>query len=401
MKYAEVIRCALTFTLVHTCTSLTTLSKLPPHAGYHGAGADPNKPFFEGWYLRLITKTQGSIALIFHVFDPHTRRQSLRRGVGMQIISPVGTAFTESSDLTTFRASSRDLEIRNFFPSSRDYFRLTENQASGRATSAQGEVMSAEFCFDILPEIGWGGGDDARQYSTAGWLAAFPVFEPHYQVLISKGKAVGSLSTTNRDGIETLFNLTDATVYLEKNWGGSFPSQWWWIQCNTFRNGLCLTSTGGRRNLPFLNQEEEEVALVALHWNGKFLPFPTVSWSVRWGEWKVEGEYGDYSVKLEGTCDDTGIPVKCPTLSGMDEIARETFHGEIRVMLYEKGALILDETSCEACLEVGGLPWSSMIWKGEPAMKEPLKSLVMNVELERRASDILQLARVFVDIPGL
>ena len=188
---------------------------------------------------------------------------------------------------------------------------------------------------------------------------------------------------------------------LPPNFAPTHILQNWFICQEKIRNGLCLTSTGGRRNLPFLNQEEEEVALVALHWNGKFLPFPTVSWSVRWGEWKVEGEYGDYSVQLEGTCDDTGIPVKCPTLSGMDEIARETFHGEIRVMLYEKGALILDETSCEACLEVGGLPWSSMIWKGESAMKEPLKSLVMNVELERRASDILQLARVFVDIPGL
>ena len=29
------------------------LNKLPPHAGYHGTGANPQKPFFEGWYMRL------------------------------------------------------------------------------------------------------------------------------------------------------------------------------------------------------------------------------------------------------------------------------------------------------------------------------------------------------------
>ena len=257
-----------------------------------------------------------------------------------------------------------------------------------------------EYDFDIFPQIGWGGGPDARQYSTAGWLAAFPVFEPHYQVLISKGKAMGSLSVCDDTGIKKTYDLDNATVYLEKNWGGSFPSKWWWIQCNTFKSGLCLTSTAARRTLPFL-KDEEEVGLVALHVDGKFLPFPTVAWTVRWGEWNVEGEYGDYSVKLRGNYSDKGVTVKCPTSSGMEDIAMETFQGNIRVLLYKKGSLVLDETSNEACLEVGGIPWSSRSWSGESAMKEPLKSIVMNVELERKASDLLQLASVFVDIPGL
>lgn len=236
--------------------------------------------------------------------------------------------------------------------------------------------------------------------STAGWLAAFPVFEPHYQVLISKGRASGSLSVQGRDGKDVIYDLNDATVYLEKNWGGSFPSQWWWIQCNTFESGLCVTSTGARRSLPFLKQEEE-VALVALHWKGKFLPFPTVKWTVQWGKWQVKAEYGDYSVQLEGTCNDSGMPVKCPTNMGMEDIARETFHGKLQVILYEKGLQVLDENSSEACLEVGGLPWLSRTWAGESAMKEPLKSVVMNVGLERRASDMLKIASAFVDIPGL
>jgi tocopherol cyclase len=396
----SIFQCFLGLFCLQSCVALATLSKLPPHAGYHGAGADPRKPFFEGWYLRLTTQNQGSIALIFHVFDPHTNRPSLRRGVGMQIISPSGTAFVESSDLSTFRADSHDLELRNYFPSSQDYFRLTANRASGRASSLGEGSVAAYFDFDIFPQIGWGGGADSRQYSTAGWLAAFPVFEPHYQVLISKGRAMGSMSVRGSDGQENLYDLTDATVYLEKNWGGSFPSQWWWIQCNTFESGLCVTSTGAKRSLPFLNRDEE-VALVALHWKGKFLPFPKVTWTVEWGKWQVKAEYGDYSVQLEGTCSDSGLPVKCPTLSGMEEIALETFRGKLRVVLYEKGSQVLNETSSEACLEVGGLPWSSRTWTGESAMEEPLKSVVMNVDLERRASNILKIASAFIDIPGL
>ena len=391
--------CLLVLLQIQYCVGLA-LSKLPPHAGYHGTGANPLKQFFEGWYLRLTTQSQGSIALIFHVFDEHTSRQSSRQGVGMQVITPSGSTFVESSDLSMFRGDAHNLEIRNYFPSTQDYFRLTENRVSGRTSTGQGPIM-ADFDIDLFPKVGWGGSGDSRQYSTAGWLAAFPIFEPHYQVLISKGTAMGSMTvTSSADGKKVEYDFTDATIYLEKNWGGSFPSRWWWIQCNTFESDLCVTSTGAERRLPLLNQQEE-VALVALHWNGEFLPFPTVDWEVEWGKWKVSGEYDQYSVQLEGTCRDIGLPVKCPTDSGMEEIALETFKGELRVVLFKNGVKVLDEYSIEACLEVGGLPWSSRNWAGTSEMKEPLKSVVMNVDLERRASDILQLASAFVEIPGL
>jgi tocopherol cyclase len=396
----SMLNALLALCCLHFCEALATLSKLPPHAGYHGAGADPRKPFFEGWYLRLTTRNQGSIALIFHVFDAHTSKPSERQGVGMQIVSPSGTAYVESSDISTFRADSHDLEIRNFFPSSSDYFRLTSSRASGRISSSGEGSVAADFDFDIFPLIGWGGGDDSRQYSTAGWLAAFPVFEPHYQVLISKGRAEGSLSIRDSDGQQNIYDLTDATVYLEKNWGGSFPSKWWWIQANTFPSGLCVTSTGGRRRVPFL-KDEEEVALIGLHYKGEFLPFPAVTWTVEWGRWQVQGSYEDYSVRLEGTCDEAGLPVRCPTPSGMEETAHETFRGTLSVKLYKRGYLIVEDSTSEACLEVGGLPWSSRIWTGESVMKEPLKSVVMNVEYEKKASDLLQLASAFVEIPGL
>lgn len=148
---------------VQFSVALSTILKLPPHAGYHGAGADPRKPFFEGWYLRLTTQKQESVALIFHVFDPH--KPSKRRGVGMQIVSPTGSLFVESSDLSTFRADSHELELRNYFPSSKDYFRVTANRVSGRASSSENEglIIAARFDFDIFPLIGWGGGADSRQ----------------------------------------------------------------------------------------------------------------------------------------------------------------------------------------------------------------------------------------------
>ena len=544
---------------------------LPPHAGYHGgivSANDPTKPFFEGWYLRVVLPPESirknedamkydqetdtkptsarsddmsltSFAIIFHVFDPHSNI-SKRQGVGMQVVTSMGNVVVESPNVSRFQADSHILDLSNEFYSSSviksinerrrrirqrirkrqgiskingdngsddesgiagagdsgDFFKLTSTHVAGRASSSswysflasstpsydkrqntsnknsmskyakressgKGTISSIQFDFDLLPQIGWGGAYDTaeRQYSTAGWMAALPVFEPHYQVLISKGiipsgtitittKATKTKNTelrqlqqevngrtvteTNQEmssqleetiAVETasVYDLTNATVYLEKNWGGSFPSKWWWIQANTFvennKNNndeeasdnavvdLCVTSTGARRRIPFLEQEEP-VALIGLHWNGQFLPFPNVDWDVRWGQWYVRGHYGEYYVELFGTCDSdvVGLPVRCPTDRGMEDIAMETFHGKLNVKLYKKDrkTLLLDATSNEACLELGGIPWTTQpVWEGKSEMTEPIKLIAMNVNLEKSVSDALQVLSRFVEIPGL
>ena len=257
-----------------SCWSLQQLQlgrrlQLPPHAGYHGNNRRIKDSFFEGWYLRVVTKQQESIVLIFHIFDPHIRTP--RQGVGLQVVTPKGTVVTNCSDVSSFRADSHSLDLRNFFPSgdeNKDFFRLSEQRASGRATSTNGERLSAVFDFDILPTVGWGetlladtettsSSSSSEQFSTAGWLSAFPVFEPHYQVLISKGTTMGSLTLKEEhdEGSSEFahYDLDGATMYLEKNWGRSFPSRWWWIQANTFveNKDLSITSTAARRQLPF------------------------------------------------------------------------------------------------------------------------------------------------------
>ena len=381
--------------------------------------------------MRIVTRDQGSLALIFHIFDPHDDG-SERKGVGCQVFTPLGTFSRESRVTSRFRAQSHRLDVRNDFPAATsqpydDFFRLTTHVASGRITS-QGNT-TVDFDFDIHPQVGWGTSE--RQYSVAGFLAVFPVFEPHYQVLLSRGKVQrGSLrvtgATTQDDNdVSTVYNLKGATVYMEKNWGGSFPSKWFWIQANTFvetttnsTSDLCVTSTGGLRRLPFSFKstgQEEEVALIALHWNGRFLPFPEVEWSIEWGKWTVRGTYQQYIVELQGTCrESSGFPVNCPTKQGMAEIAMETFQGELRVRLFEKGGscnssskdscsgrIVLDAVDNQACLEIGGLPWSDRMWVGVSAMKEPIKSIAMNVDVENKASDLLQLWSNFIEIPGL
>jgi len=405
-----------------TTLALSSLNRLPPHAGYHGETVGPSQPFFEGWYLRITPNNNdddvdddynGPLAFIFHVFDPKKRPTSKRKGVGMQVLTRDGTIVVESSDVRRFKADTHRLDLKNTFPSG-DFYELTPNKLIGKASSSSSEHdQELHFDLDLEPQIGWGGGEKLRQYSTAGWFAALPVFEPHYQILISQGKASGKIrikrsNNNNNDGEEKEITLKNATLYLEKNWGSSFPSKWWWIQANAFPNSngnLCVTSTGAKRRSPLLsNDDEEEVALVGIHWNDQFLPFPDVRWTVQWGEWEIHGKYEEYRVTLTGTCsdDDNGVYVRCPTPEGMKETALETYQGKLRVQLYERDVLLVDETTTNACLEIGGLPWKSgSSWKGESGVKGPLSGIVLNRDMERIGSNVLQLASVFVDIPGL
>ena len=42
-------------------------------------------------------------------------------------------------------------------------------------------MSGASWDFSVEPQSGWGSQGD-KQKATAGWLAALPVFEPHWQV---------------------------------------------------------------------------------------------------------------------------------------------------------------------------------------------------------------------------
>ena len=116
----------------------------------------------------------------------------------------------------------------------------------------QGKAGIAEYDFDVRPVAGWGNypplsssrnvndfasynehnreSDRYRQFSTAGWLASFPVFEPHWQITMAHARASGCI---NWNG--TVYEFKDAPFYGEKNWGGC-------IDCCAIRSHVCVFS---------------------------------------------------------------------------------------------------------------------------------------------------------------
>jgi tocopherol cyclase len=268
---------------------------------------------------------------------------------------------------------------------------------------------TCEYDMHITPISGWG--DDVQgQKSTAGWLANYGVFEPHWQVTQADGRASGFVTWKGKR-----YEFQNAPFYAEKNWGGSFPIKWFWCQCNSFTviNGqeigytaaadgmdhstptLSVTAGGGTRKLPLL-RSKESLGMLSVHYNGIFYEatpwLGTMDWEISdWGYWKMTGECTGgahkFHAELEAICDVPGVKLRAPTeKDGMVYFCRDSFLAEVTLKLWDlvwdkdqndwiKGDLIVEATSSQAAVEIGGGPWWDT-WKDKSIMKQPMKGLV-------------------------
>ncbi|XP_062218839.1 probable tocopherol cyclase, chloroplastic [Phragmites australis] len=388
-----------------------------PHSGYHFDGTP--RPFFEGWYFKVaIPECRQSFCFMYSVENPlfrhgmsdldqlvHGQRFT---GVGAQILGADDKyicQFTEKSN--NFWGSRHELMLGNTFipnegstPPDREVppqefsnrvlegFQVTPIwhqgfiRDDGRSKYVP-NVQTARWEYSTRPVYGWGD-VKSKQLSTAGWLAAFPLFEPHWQICMADGLSTGWIEW---DGER--FEFENAPSYSEKNWGGAFPRKWYWIQCNVFSGTsgeVALTAAGGLRKIG-LGDTYESPSLIGIHYEGKFYEFVpwtgTVSWDIApWGHWKMSGENKNHLVEIEATTKEPGTTLRAPTSeAGLVPTCKDTVYGDLRLQLWEKkhdggkGEMILDATSNMAALEVGGGPWFTG-WKGTTVTNEVVNSIV-------------------------
>ncbi|XP_077210909.1 tocopherol cyclase, chloroplast / vitamin E deficient 1 (VTE1) / sucrose export defective 1 (SXD1) [Tasmannia lanceolata] len=389
-----------------------------PHSGYHFDGS--TRKFFEGWYFKVsIPKLRESFCFMYSVENPAFRNRlgTLEEaihgprftGVGAQILGPDDKYICQySEESKNFWGSRHELILGNTFvagkglsppkgevPLQEFVNRVEEGfQVSpiwhqgficddGRSSYVK-TVKTAHWEYSTRPVYGWGN-VDSKQKSTAGWLAAFPVFEPHWQICMAGGLSTGWIEW---DGER--FEFENAPSYSEKNWGGGFPRKWFWIQCNVFQGTtgeVALTAAGGLRQLSGLSENYENAAMIGVHYNGtlyEFVPWTSVvNWEIaQWGYWYLSADNDTYKVELEATTKAQGTSLRAPTMeAGLVPACKDTCFGDLRLQIWErkydgsKGKIILDVTSNMAALEIGGGPWYNT-WKGTSSTPEPLGQLL-------------------------
>lgn len=343
-----------------------------PHSGYQWDGSD--RRFFEGWYYRVTLPEWGqTFAFMYSIDDPAGGQP--HSGGAAQILGPDDEYLCRTfPDVNQFWAWSHALGLGHGRPvdltHAPQYLEPDEFEQhivegyQATATWHQGKLQdpgtgaTATWQYQIQPIYGWGDPDRAQQ-STAGWLSQLQIFEPGWQILMAHGFATGWIEWNDRR-----YEFTNAPAYSEKNWGGAFPTKWFWFNCNAFDHepDLALTAGGGRRQVLLWM---ESVAMVGIHYRGQFYEFVPwngeVTWNISpWGEWQMQASNGEYEVELLGTTDLPGTSLRAPTQDGLVYRCRDTMRGEVTLMLWRKGdrtVPILSATSSLCGLEVGGGPW--------------------------------------------
>lgn len=341
-----------------------------PHSGYHWDGSSDR--FFEGWYYRVtLSELNESFAFMYSIEDPIGGK--LHSGGGAQILGiddrylcrtfPNVKKFWGARDVlglghwgkTDLTIDPQLLEPTKFDCYIQQGYQATANLNQGYLR----DPASGSYCrwlYTIKPIYGWGNPHHPQQ-STAGWLSYIPIFEPGWQILMAHGLATGWIDWNGQ-----IYQFTDAPAYGEKNWGRSFPQRWFWFNCNSFddEDDLALTAGGGKRGVLWWM---ESVALICLHYRGKFYEFvpwnSRVSWQIQpWGKWQMQAENEQYQVEIIGTTDLEGTPLRAPTERGLVFCCRDTMKGKLTISLRKRGGKTILTASSSVCgLEVGGAPW--------------------------------------------
>ena len=349
-----------------------------PHSGYHWTGSD--RRFFEGWYFRVtLPDERQTFAFMYSIEDPQGGKTP--SGGMAQILGandeylwrtfPDVSFFWADRDrlglghwrnqsalpeeVRSARIAPQFLEPKRFDRDIREGYQATATWHQGRLKDPIGNF--AEWQYSTQPIYGWGNPNESQR-STAGFLSSLQIFEPGWQILMAHGLSTGWIDWNGKR-----YEFVNAPAYSEKNWGGAFPTKWFWLNCNAFEHepDLALTAGGGNRGVLWWM---ESVAMVGIHYQGKFYEFvpwnAEVNWCISpWGYWRMDARNRDYSVTVTGTTEISGTPLRAPTLEGMQFVCKDTMLGKVTVELRDRrDRTIVNATSSLCGLEVGGAPWN-------------------------------------------
>lgn len=346
-----------------------------PHSGYHWDGSQ--RRFFEGWYYRVTLPESGdTFAFMYSIEDPmggkpHSGGAAQVLGVNDEYICrtfPDVNKFWASTEVLGLgHWGKTDINWKPVYLSPQEFDLHIQQGYQATATLNQGRIhdpATGNYCqwlYKIQPIYYWGN-QNSWQQSTAGWLSSWQIFEPGWQILMAHGLASGWIDWNGKT-----YHFINAPAYGEKNWGGAFPQKWFWLNCNSFdgQDDLALTAGGGKRGVLWWM---ESVAMIGLHYQGKFYEFvpwnAKVEWEIHpWGRWQMRARNLNYEVELTGTTDLPGTPLRAPTANGLLFCCRDTMQGkltlELRKLYQGKCQTILKARSFVCGLEIGGRSWEN------------------------------------------
>lgn len=223
---------------------------------YHGLGKKRN--FFEGWYFKIVDKNN----LYKFAFIPGISfgNNEHEHHSFIQIINGFDNKykylkFNESN----FKYNNKDFKIgikSNIF--SLDFMTLN--------LKYKNNVIKGNLQFkNIIP---WK--DSLLNPGSMGFYNYLSFMECYSQVCALNGDIIGKLYVNGE-----IIDFTGGKVYIEKNWGKSFPTSWVWIQSNNFKDPT-VSVTCSLATIPFPVKDFRGF-LIGVTINNEFYKFTTIN----------------------------------------------------------------------------------------------------------------------------
>ncbi len=301
---------------------------LKPEA-FHGNKS--KRPFFEGWYHKLTTKSNKSLAIIPGIYRSG---QSKNETAFIMVFDGSNKkVFFERYSTKEFECSKSEYKLyigSNYF--SLDEIKLDISsksfQLNGRVTTKYLKPWPVS-----LFEPG-----------CMGWYTYIPTMECFHGILSMDHSLSGKLELN-----KSLYNFSDGRGYIEKDWGKNFPENWIWAQANHFENNHASISA----SLATIPWKKKKFAgfIVGLFFNNQLYRFTTykntiikeIYFDSKILHWHLQQK--DMLLKLTIERGKKGGLLLAPDKNDMIPKVKEYLDGKIHCQLYHNESKIFDDSS--------------------------------------------------------
>lgn len=192
---------------------------------YHGHHT--KRPFFEGWYYKIINASEDSryavIPGIFRGTQPDNDHSFVQILDGMN-----GKATYHTYPASAFKAAGDDFDVcvgSNHFSAESLMLDIDDAQRRVKGEVYFRGITPWPVTFTSPGIMGW-----------FGWLT----FMECYHGVVSLDHALSGSLTVDGQNVD----FAGGRGYIEKDWGQAFPSAYIWMQTNHFQQpGTCLTAS--------------------------------------------------------------------------------------------------------------------------------------------------------------
>lgn len=308
---------------------------------YHGKNKKSN--FFEGWYFKIVQPHTGNT----YCFIPGVFISSgkVLSHSFIQVIKGNENNFKYLKfKKDEFKASTSEFNLKV----EESYFSINQINLN---INQQHEKIFGTLYFENI--IRWP--DSIINPGSMGFYNYLGFMQCYSQVCVVDGRIRGKLSING----ETV-DFTGGKLYIEKNWGKSFPCSYIWIQGNSFQKGNgSITCSIGDIPLPFPLRSFTGF-LIGLYVKGRFYKFTSINrstLSINCENEKIalETYNKEYFLKVEGSYKkESFMSLYAPSGGNMIPIANETLHGNLSVSVYDnkKNCIIFNDNCSSAGIEL-------------------------------------------------